>query len=375
MKLAIISHTEHYFDKNGAVVGWGPTVREINHLATHFEKIYHVACLYKRTAPPGSLGYTGNNIEFVPIPPSGGNTIWTKLTVLRTMPAVIRTVNSIISNVDYIQLRLPTGMGNYLLPWLLLKKPKARIWVKYAGNWIQDNPPLGYAFQRWFLKKNFLNCKVTVNGRWPGQPEHILSFENPCLTEEERKQGTATLANNTYNEKLNFIFVGRMEEAKGVGRILDAFKELKNEKRIGKIRIVGDGPARRIYEQRAKEYRLDVQFLGFMSRTDLNELFMDSHILLLPSTASEGLPKVIAEGANYGCIPVVSDISCMSQYIHDNRNGFIIPSPDAESLLKCIRKIISMPHAGLEPIARNACEMGKRFTYEYYSKRIMNEIL
>ena len=210
MKLAIISHTEHYIDSDGIIVGWGPTVREINQIATHFDKIYHIGCLHKGTPPSSSLEYIGENIEFVPLPPSGGDTFWAKLSVLRTMPTVIRAVSSVISKIDYFQLRLPTGMGNYLLPWLILKKPKTMFWVKFAGNWAQKNPPVGYAFQRLFLNKNFLKCKVTINGRWPGQPSHVLSLENPCLTEEERKEGDLTLKKKNYVGKLNFIFVGRV---------------------------------------------------------------------------------------------------------------------------------------------------------------------
>ena len=30
MILAIISHTQHYKDKNGTIVGWGATVRELD---------------------------------------------------------------------------------------------------------------------------------------------------------------------------------------------------------------------------------------------------------------------------------------------------------------------------------------------------------
>jgi len=375
MKLAIISHTEHYIDENENVVGWGPTVREINHLAAHFDKIYHVACLHKGSPPPSSLGYIGDNIEFVPIPPSGGETVLAKLSVLRTMPAVLRTVNGIINKVDYFQLRLPTGMGNYLLPWLMFKKPGARFWVKYAGNWAQKKAPLGYAFQRWFLTKNFLQCKVTINGRWPGQPDHILSFENPCLTEEERKKGALVVKNKDYEGKLNFIFVGRVEEEKGVGLILDAFKDLKNVKRIGKIRIVGGGPARLRYEKRAQDYGLDIVFLGFMSRPDLNILFAESHVILLPSFASEGFPKVIAEGANYGCIPIVSKVSSIPQYIVDSHNGFLMASIDSRGLEACLDRLLSQSAGDLSKIAHTAQSMAHAFTYDYYYKRIEEDIL
>ena len=43
MKLAIISHTEHYKTKAGTIVGWSPTVNEVNHLLEIFDEIYHVA--------------------------------------------------------------------------------------------------------------------------------------------------------------------------------------------------------------------------------------------------------------------------------------------------------------------------------------------
>jgi len=68
MKLAIISHTEHYKDGDGNIVGWGPTITEINHLAKDFEKIYHVAFFHPEDAPPSSLRYTAPNVEFVPLP-------------------------------------------------------------------------------------------------------------------------------------------------------------------------------------------------------------------------------------------------------------------------------------------------------------------
>ena len=41
--LTIISHTEHFKNVNGEIVGWEPTVREINHLSNIFDLVYHVA--------------------------------------------------------------------------------------------------------------------------------------------------------------------------------------------------------------------------------------------------------------------------------------------------------------------------------------------
>lgn len=72
MKIAIISHTEHYKQPNGTIVGWGPTVSELNHLAQDFEEIYHIAFLHSGPPPPSSLPYTSPNIKFIALRPVGG---------------------------------------------------------------------------------------------------------------------------------------------------------------------------------------------------------------------------------------------------------------------------------------------------------------
>ncbi len=190
MKLAIISHTEHYKDAHGRIVGWGPTVSEINHLAEHFNTIYHVAMLHTSEAPPSSLPYLHSNIIFVPLPPSGGTTALNKLKILLQAPKTIAVVKKTLKKVDAFQLRVPTGIGVYLIPYLTYFSKKQG-WYKYAGNWNQENAPLGYRLQRNLLKKQ--SRKVTINGQWPAQQKHCYSFENPCLTLEDRNAGIAVI--------------------------------------------------------------------------------------------------------------------------------------------------------------------------------------
>jgi hypothetical protein len=67
MKLAVISHTEHFYTTDGTLVGWGPTVTELNHLLAIFEEIYHIAVLCDEKAPKSALPYISNKIHFVPL--------------------------------------------------------------------------------------------------------------------------------------------------------------------------------------------------------------------------------------------------------------------------------------------------------------------
>jgi hypothetical protein len=57
-KLVIISHTEHYLDKNKSVMGWGSTINEINYLSDYWQEIIHIGCLYSSKPPKSAMPYT-----------------------------------------------------------------------------------------------------------------------------------------------------------------------------------------------------------------------------------------------------------------------------------------------------------------------------
>ena len=371
MKLVIISHTEHYKTNKGEIVGWGPTISEINHLAKDFEKIYHIAFLHTKSVPPSSLPYTASNIEFIPLKPMGGPSLIDKLRVLGSIPAVLKTVSSILDKVDVYQLRTPTGIGVFLIPYLTFCTKK-KGWYKYAGNWVQKKPPLGYAIQRWFLKKQ--SRPVTVNGTWMEDKPHIIPFENPCLTIEERKQGKEIIETKSYTAPFTCCFVGRLEDAKGVQRIIDFLVTLKDTELIKAFHFVGDGPKLDVYKSQLKTIKIPVFFHGFLDRKAVFEIYKKSHFFLLPSSASEGFPKVIAEAMNFGCIPLVSTVSSIGQYI-TKEVGFPLSNLTAESLQNGFASIVSTSEKNLKLKSKKGFDVAENFTFDYYRERIKYDVL
>ena len=368
MKLAIVSHTEHFRDAHGKIVGWGPTVREINYLAKQFEYIYHIGCLYASSAPNSSIPYTEKNVEFVPLPPFGGKKLINKISVLTTAFPIIRTINKIKNKVGAIQLRLPTGMGNYLLPYLTLNRPAASIWVKYAGNWNATDVPPGYRFQRWWLKKNYLQCPVTINGKWRDQPKHCISLENPCISAEEQSRGRVLIPTKSFNAPLTAVFVGRLEKSKGVDRIIEAIPALY-KKGVRTLHFIGGGDKLDHYRAEAGRISMgmNVCFHGFTSRDRISEVLIASHLLLLPSD-NEGFPKVIAEGANYGCVPVVSSISSIPHYIND-KNGFLWSIENIS--FRTFVETLDLSSENLSAKSRCVFEVSKLFTFERNNQNIL----
>ena len=369
MKLAVISHTEHYRTPDGHIVGWGPTVRELNHLLELFEEIWHIAVLHEGPAPPSALPYLSDKIHFVPLRPFGGPRLIDKLGILWQAPAVIRTVRQTLKKVDWWQFRAPTGIGVLLIPYLswFVRKPG---WFKYAGNWAQENPPPGYRWQRFWLAR-LQKRKVTINGRWPGQPEHCLSFENPCLDEEERRKGAEIIARKDYSGPLEACFVGRLEDAKGVGRILEAFQVPEVAAHFSRLHLVGDGPKRKEYEALAKTLPVPVIFHGFLSRDKVAEVMGTCHLFLLPSD-SEGFPKVVAEAANYGCTPLVSNVSSIPHYI-DDTNGYLWDIGNA-TFTGFLKQALSTKTT-LLPKAKQAYQLAEQFTFDRFVTRIKRELL
>ncbi|WP_179315818.1 glycosyltransferase [Winogradskyella undariae] len=376
MVLTIISHTEHYYLKDGTVVGWGPTVTEINYLSKYFDSIYHLGMIYKDVAiPPSALPYTSSNIHFIPLPALGGQTFYSKMLLVFSSPKVISTVRKYLNKSDWFQLRTPTGIGVYLIPYLTVCSNKSG-WFKYAGNWNQQNPPLGYRLQQIMLKKQ--SRKVTINGNWEGQLSHCLTFENPCLSKENLIEGTRFMEQREFPEDWSFCYVGRLEREKGVERIIKAIASLSepSKNKIKCIHLVGDGSEKKYFEQLAESSGVLFKFYGFLSRNDVFEIYKKSQVFIMPTQASEGFPKVIAEAMNYGCIPLVSDVSSISQYIKHSKNGYIIKNGDLEHTklsIEIILEDMSIDHY------RNILDAGRPllelFSFQHYQRRILYDII
>ena len=129
------------------------------------------------------------------------------------------------------------------------------------------------------------------------------------------------------------------------------------------------------YEIQSKylQTNFNIKFRSSVSRKDLNIYYKNSHFLFLPSKASEGFPKVITEAACYGCIPCVSNVSSIEQYINQE-NGLVFSRLELDILAQEFCQLLDKGDK-LEDIAKGANKTASLFTYDRYNKRIMQEIL
>jgi glycosyltransferase involved in cell wall biosynthesis len=367
MKLLIISNMAHYY-RDDQIVGWGPTVEEINHLSTMFESVRHIGCLYHGTAPDSALPYTNKNIVLVPVPPAGGESLQEKLRIIKLFPLYLTTIKKELKQCDVVHLRCPANIPLLALIVLIFsKKPNFR-WAKYAGNWNAGKEyPFFYRFQRWILKTGLSKCIVTVNGKWTGQKPFIRTFTNPCITTKEFEDASVFTREKSFSPPYKLLFVGALNERKGVGRLLEIALRLQQNNIPFIFDILGDGPFRQKYEKWSINHRLEDQiiFHGWIPKNKISVYYQEAHLNILPSE-SEGWPKVLSEGMAYGVVPLAGAVASIPQILKDTGAGIAIsPFDNIDGYITTIQRFIENPILWKE-YSGNAQKSASAFTYENY---------
>jgi glycosyltransferase involved in cell wall biosynthesis len=369
-KLVVISHTQHAKNKHNEIVGWGPTISEINYLSNHWEEVVHVGCFNKESSNASMLPYTNTNIRFSSIPTFGGVRFIDKLSVFTAAFTIIQIVLKEVKGATHVQIRVPMGIGVYILPLFLFIPRKFTLWVKYANNWGYVSNSSGYRFQRWFLDRNILKCAVTINGFWPNQKKHLKSFENPCITNQQFEFGK--IIDKSFDQKLKVVFAGRIEEAKGIDLLMEVLETLPQD-RFEEWVFIGEGPLKEPLQNLTNELKINATFPGFVSQSEVHRHLANAHILILPSK-SEGFPKIVAEAWNYQVIPLVSPVGSLPHYIEQGKNGILMTNISKDSLDIAFEQLLKLTPKELQGIAPNGQKLAYKFTFEYYYKHLQKEV-
>ncbi len=130
-----------------------------------------------------------------------------------------------------------------------------------------------------------------------------------------------------------FIFVGRLEEVKGLDLLFDSLIRLR-ETFSDKILLIlcGDGSCRKRLQHSAISFDIKdlVLFTGVLDHEVLAKYLRAADVFVM-SSFFEGLPNVILE-AMACALPVVStDVGGVSRIVKNNINGCLVKSRDSKS--------------------------------------------
>ena len=148
---------------------------------------------------------------------------------------------------------------------------------------------------------------------------------------------------NFIDKKPVLLFCGRIHEEKGLELLAKAIKKI--DLHGWRIQIVGPwdvkmgGSGNKYLQYLEKCFdKTDVTFLGpIFDESKLNDIYKNASIFVYPSLAEKGETFGLAplEAMAWGCVPLVSNLACFKDFIHNDVNGLIFDhrSVDAVSNL------------------------------------------
>lgn len=141
----------------------------------------------------------------------------------------------------------------------------------------------------------------------------------------------------------NLLYVGTIEERKGLTYLIDAISMLENKESV-KLNIVGKVVDQVYYNnlmQKICEARLteNVNFLGRVSDKTLAECYQKAEIFIFPSLL-EGYGIVLIEAFNNGLPIICFDNTAMPYTVKDGINGFVSKNKDASDLASKIQLLM-----------------------------------
>lgn len=171
------------------------------------------------------------------------------------------------------------------------------------------------------------------------------------------------------NEKIRFLFVGRVMKDKGIEELLGAAQQIKEKYQSVEFHVVGF--CEENYTEKLKE--LDrLKIIHYHGQQDEIYNFMEkSHAIILPSY-HEGTSNVLLEAASTGRPIIASNIHGCKETFDDGISGIGFEVKSVKALISAIQQFLDLPH-------ENKKQMGlagrKKMEQQYDRKIVINAYL
>jgi len=156
-------------------------------------------------------------------------------------------------------------------------------------------------------------------------------------------------------EKKGYIFVGRLEESKGIYEVLKVWDKLDDR---FVLTVIGGGDIEK--ELREKYFKKNIIFKGKCSRSETLKSISQSKYLIQSSILYETFGLTIIEAMSLSTPVIGFDIGTRSELIQDGVNGFL---SDEDSLFEVIVK--SFETKNYEFLRKNSIDTAKFYENNY----------
>lgn len=197
------------------------------------------------------------------------------------------------------------GLDHQRAKWGKLASTYIMLGEKCAAKFADEIIVLSEGVQKYFQDTYGRQTRFIPNG-----------VNCPRILEAELIQKNWGLEKDSY-----ILFLGRIVPEKGLRYLVEAFKNVKTDK---KLVIAGGASDTGEFMQQLQQLAKDdprIQFVGFVQGQTLEELYSNAYIYTLPSDL-EGMPLSLLEAMSYGNCCLTSDIAECADVVQDKAVTF-----------------------------------------------------
>jgi glycosyltransferase involved in cell wall biosynthesis len=302
-------------------------------------------------------------------------------------PLMLKSINKIIDQEkpDIIHTNNLTGLST--APWICAKKKKIPV-VHTLRDYSLMCPKSTMFKKGSNCKTRCLECKLYSEGkRWLtnkgwihyliGNSQFMINHHkankffvntpgkrifNGAIIENKSNNINKTLSDR---RMIKFLYMGRIEETKGVNLLLDVFSKIQN----AELMLAG-----KVYDNTISQnlslgrYPSNIRFLGF---TKPEEILPQIDVLIAPSLWNEPLPRVILEAYAYGKPVVGSNRGGVPESIDHGKTGLIFDPEKKDDLKEKIEMFIRNPEI-IQYMSNNIPDYLKKFDIKISVKQYID---
>lgn len=170
---------------------------------------------------------------------------------------------------------------------------------------------------------------------------------------------------------LNILFVGRLEDRKGLAYLLRGYHRIRKRHVDARLIVVGDGPRLREYKRYVATRRIrDVEFVGHVPLEAKLRYFASADVFCAPSTGQESFGIVLLEAMAAGLPIVASDIHGYKNVVSRDVEGYLVEPRNPRAIAAALYKL-----AGDPELRNRMGEAGRAKAPEYSWERVTEQVV
>ncbi|MDW8201301.1 MAG: glycosyltransferase family 4 protein [Cyanobacteriota bacterium SKYGB_h_bin112] len=133
-----------------------------------------------------------------------------------------------------------------------------------------------------------------------------------------------------------FVFIGRLNEQKGVAILLEAWRQLNQPE--WRLDLIGEGDRRAEFQQYVQHYQLsNVRFHGQRSTLEIMQHLQTASMVVVPSQSYETFGRVVIEAFACGRTALVASLGALPELVQDGVTGLHSPPNDPHAWAERLR--------------------------------------